>query len=66
MALATPILIAAKAIPEDLPLPLSVLLGAATGLTPVTGRMQFAGAAKTSAMAHFVRHIRIDFHHQLG
>jgi hypothetical protein len=66
MSLAAPFLITAKAIPEDLLLAFSVLPGLAAGLAPVTGRMQFAGAVKTSAMAHFVRHIRIDFHHQLG
>jgi len=61
MPLATPILIAAKTIPEDLLLALSVLLGPAARLPPVTGPMQFTWAVNTPALVHFFRYIRIDF-----
>jgi hypothetical protein len=65
MPLAAPILIAAKAIPEDLLLSLPVLLGATTGFTSVASRMQFARAVKTAALTHLFREIRIDFGYQL-
>lgn len=50
MALATPVLIAAKTIAINILLPLQFLLGLAAGLTPILGPVQFTRAVETSAL----------------